>query len=182
MGFNDFTKSPPVVRITPQDANRMLEDWHYLGAATAIIVAYGNGEGCLAFGNCRSRVYQAKNPKAVELVRMAAKPGHRWSMSSFMAMGTRLLRKDTDYDIVVTYADPNAGHDGAVYRAANWEFDGLFHPGHHEFYIDGKRVSPRTLYDRHGTQSVLKMREIYGDRLATKPTVPKARFIFRLNR
>ena len=87
------------------------------------------------------------------------------------------------YDIIVTYSDPFAGHDGMVYSASGWIFDGMIcKDGHPIFFIDGEMISPRTLYDRHGTQSVPKMKEIYGNRLELKAKPLKKRFIKIINK
>jgi hypothetical protein len=39
--------------------------------------------------------------------------------------------------------------------------------------IDNKRIARRTLYDRHGTQSIAVLKKIYGDRLIIHPPVKK---------
>jgi len=69
-----------------------------------------------------------------------------------------------------------------VYKASGWLFDG-YSTKEDVYLIDGKRIARRTLYDRHGTQSVPKMKEIYGSRLEIKDvTEPKKRFIKILNK
>ena len=179
-----LTKTPTTRILAAEEANRMLYDWHYLGPVHGVMFAVGHREGCCVFTNCRSRIYEekARPLRVIELARMVGKPGHEWAMSSLMAQATREARR-RGYDLVVTYSDPYAGHDGMVYRAAGWEFDGIVgKDGHPLIFIDGKRVSPRTLYDRHGTQSVPWLREVYGQRLHTESKPLKSRFIKRLRR
>jgi hypothetical protein len=61
---------------------------------------------------------------------------------------------------------------GAVYLAAGWERSGT--TGADTVYLlDGERVARRTFYDRHGTQSRTKMKEIYGDRIRFEVAPPK---------
>ncbi len=174
--------TPTVRLLTHSQANLMLDRWHYLGPVRGILMAYGHNEGCLVFTNCRSRVYEAANPGTIELARMVGKPDHHWAMSSLMSVCFRFIRRQ-GYKRIITYADPNAGHSGKVYLAANFTNDGWHSPGGHpEFYIDGKRISPRSLYDRHGTSSVGVMRNLYGGRLQTRTMVPKQRFVLVLQR
>jgi hypothetical protein len=168
-------------------ANEMLNKWHYLGEVKGILYAYGHEEGCCVFTNCRSRIYEEKlknkNIIVIELARMVGKDGHKWSMSSLMAQCEKEIKKLNKYDLIVTYSDPFAGHDGMTYKASNWIFDCIIETdGHPLFFIDGKRISPRTLYDRHGTQSVPKMKEIYGNRLELKQKPQKKRFIKIINK
>ena len=59
-----------------------------------------------------------------------------------------------------------------VYDASGWYFDG-FSSSEKTFMIDNKRIARRTLYDRHGTQSVAVLKKIYGDRLIIHPPVKK---------
>jgi hypothetical protein len=180
-------KSPIIKELSSEEANKMLINWHYLGVVKGIVFAYGHDEGCCVFTNCRSRIYEEKlkkkNIRVIELARMVGKNGHKWSMSSLMSQCENKIKKLKKYDLIVTYADPFAGHNGMVYKSANWIFDCIIKPdGHPLFFIDGKRISPRTLYDRHGTQSVKKMKEIYKDRLVLKKKPCKKRFIRIINK
>lgn len=180
-------KTLPIRKLSSREANDMLNSWHYLGGVRGIIFAYGHEEGCLVFTNCRSRIYEeklrAKGIKVIELARMVGRNGHSWSMSSLTAAVVKEVKGAYDYDIIVTYSDPFAGHNGMVYEASGWIFDGVIgKDGHPLFLIDDRVVSPRTLYNRHGTQSVAKMVEIYGDRLQLKDKPLKKRFVKILNK
>jgi len=178
-------KSPSVRPLTIEETNKMLNDWHYLGAVKCTIHTFGHEEGCCVFTNCRSRMYEQKmlekNIRVIELGRMVGKNNHRWSMSSLMSLCVKEIIKLNKYDLIVTYSDPFAGHDGMTYKAAGWLFDG--ESTKEDIYlIDGKRIARRTLYDRHGTQSIPKMKEIYGDRLVIKEGIEKKRFIKIINK
>jgi len=157
----------------------MLEKWHYLGRCPAIIFAVGHEDGCCVFSTPRSRVMQEKYKplKLIELVRMVGSPGHKFAMSSLMAVAAREAKK-RGYDVIVTYSDPYAGHTGQVYRAAGYEDDGpIGKDGHPLIFLDGKLVAPKTFYGRHGTQSIPKLKEIYGSRLETKSKPLKNRIM-----
>ena len=184
---SNLKKSPKIKNLTSKEANNLLNQWHYLGEVKGILYAYGHDEGCCVFTNCRSRVYEKnckeKRIKVIELARMVGKDKHKWSMSSLMSQNVKKIKELNKYDLIVTYSDPFAGHNGMVYKASGWIFDGIIEKdGHPLFFIDGKMVSPRTLYDRHGTQSVKKMKEIYGNRLELKEKPLKKRFLKIINK
>jgi hypothetical protein len=40
----------------------------------------------------------------------------------------RWLKKNTNVKVIVSYADPNAGHSGTIYRAANFRYQGVSAP------------------------------------------------------
>lgn len=170
-----FAKTPLCRLLTAVEANAMLEAWHYLGKVQGILFAVGHIEGCCVFTNCRSRVYEKKHPGVVELSRMVGMPNHGWAMSSLMAQAVRECRK-RGYTSIITYADPWNNNTGKVYLAAGWTPAGA--TGQDMVYmLDGERIARRTLYDRHGTQSRVKMKEIYGERLQFEVAPPKPIFL-----
>ena len=167
-------KTPRCRLLTVQESNKMLEQWHYLGAVIGIIFSVGHDEGCCVFTNCRSRNYEKKRPGVIELARMVGMPNHTWAMSSLMAQAVKECRR-RGYTEIITYADPWNKNTGQVYLAAGWEPVGK--TGADTVYLlDGERIARRTLYDRHGTQSRTKMKEIYGDRLKFEVAPPKPIF------
>jgi len=180
-------KTPIIKQLSIIETNEMLDKWHYLGKVKGVLFSFGHNEGCCVFTNCRSRIYEqkmnAKKIYVIELARMVGKPNHKWAMSSLMAECTKKIKQLFKYDLIVTYSDPFAGHDGMTYKASGWILDCIIKPdGHPLFFIDEKRISPRTLYDRHGTQSIKKMQEIYKNRLVLKEKPLKKRFIKILNK
>lgn len=172
--------SPPGRVLSRHEWETQLNKWHYLGASCkGITLAWGHDEGCCIYGNPRSRKIEKWFPNLLvgELIRMVGCPGHLWSMTSLMAQAHRNLK----YDILVTYADPTAGHNGAVYRAGNWKSIGVSST-EAIWLLDGKRISRRWVYDQHGTQSIAVAKQIYGDRLTISPGQPKPRFLLGLTR
>jgi hypothetical protein len=175
MPDQSLSKTPFCRLLSAEESNKMLNAWHYLGEVRGILFSVGHEEGCCVFTNCRSRVYEKKHPGVVELSRMVGMPGHKWAMSSLMAQATRECKK-RGYTEIITYADPWNNNTGKVYLAAGWKAAGS--TGQDMVYLlDGERIARRTLYDRHGTQSRKKMKEIYGDRLQFEIAPPKPIFI-----
>jgi len=66
-------------------------------------------------------------PNAVwELARLWAPDGHAPNLltQSISAAASVLEQIEPDVEALVSYADPNVGHSGGVYRAASWVFLG----------------------------------------------------------
>lgn len=171
-------KTPFCRILTAEESNKMLEQWHYLGAVIGIIFSVGHEEGCCVFTNCRSRIYEKKHPGVIELARMVGMPKHTWAMSSLMAQAVRECKK-RKYTEIITYADPWNKNTGKVYLAAGWQRIGTTAPDT-VYLLDEKRIARRTLYDRHGTQSKKEMKIIYGERLQFEEAPPKPIFIKKL--
>ena len=98
--------------------------------------------------------------------------GETW----FIANAVRYIRKfHLDVDVLVSYADPSAGHQGTIYKAANWICDGR---------TDQDRKTPRfdyacpdtgKKYSRSGHIPI-------GKNVVRIPRVSKFRFIYRIVR
>lgn len=82
-----------------------------------------------------------------ELSRLWAPDGHRPNLlTEAISRAVRIISKIERPDAVVSYADPNAGHSGGIYRAASW-----IHHGQSEesrVYVDGqgKMVARRAFH------------------------------------
>lgn len=171
-----------VKRIGKDQTDYLLNTYHYLGSLKTYTVSYGNDEGCCVFGVPRARKLVLNCPyKIIELIRMVGKEKHSWSMSSLMSKSINLLKKEFTYEVCITYSDPHAGHNGNTYRAANWiDLGKIIKDGHPLIFIDKKNIHPRSLYSKYGTSSILKLKEIFGNRLEIKDKKLKNKFIYFL--
>jgi hypothetical protein len=63
-----------------------------------------------------------ESPRVWELTRLWAPDGHdRNLLTGAISEAIRVLKQvEPDIDLVMSYADPSAGHEGFVYRAASW--------------------------------------------------------------
>lgn len=60
-----------------------------------------------------------------ELARLWAPDGHEKNLlTQAISAGVAEIRRLENPDALVSYADPNAGHKGGVYRAASWLYHG----------------------------------------------------------
>ncbi len=82
-----------------------------------------------------------------ELSRLWAPDGHRANLlTEAISAAVGILRQHEKPDALVSYADPNVGHEGGVYRAASWIFHGRSEES--RVYIDaaGQSVSRRAFH------------------------------------
>jgi hypothetical protein len=166
-------------------ANRLLSKYHYLGPVRSATAIFGHAEGVTVWGVLRSRALHSSLRLAdfspVELIRMVGVPGHRWAMSSLMAVSLRFLR--SRFDCFITYADRQAGHTGKVYLAANWKaFPEDAQPDGYVWRLDGAIVSRKRFFSELGTSQISQVKKKYGYRLSLEPDVPKRRFFYLLER
>jgi hypothetical protein len=64
--------------------------------------------------------------------------------SFFISRTIKWLKKNTDWKFIISYADPEQGHTGVIYRAANFKYLGETLPGS-SLLVDGKAFHIRTL-------------------------------------
>lgn len=64
--------------------------------------------------------------------------------SFFVSRSIKWLKQNTDWEFILSYADMEQGHSGVIYRASNFEYQGLTGVGK-TLEVDGKRFHIRTL-------------------------------------
>lgn len=64
--------------------------------------------------------------------------------SFFVGYALRWLKKGTNLEVIISYADPNFGHEGTIYKASNFEYRGLTGISK-VLMVDGKEFHVRTL-------------------------------------
>ena len=101
------------------------------------------------------------------------------SESRVLGFVLRYLKRHTDWKLLLSYADPTAGHVGTIYQATGWLYLG---PGAPSSYIDlgnGRLQHPRSVYERLGSNSVRHLRNTGIP--ATRRTMPgKHRYVYLL--
>jgi hypothetical protein len=95
-----------------------------------------------------------------ELARLWAPDGHRANLlTEAIAHAVRELRKDEpSVRAIVSYADPNAGHAGGVYRAASWAYLGQCEESRNYKRLSDGHILPRRAF--HSGRSALRKSEI----------------------
>jgi hypothetical protein len=120
--------------VDAKTARRALERWYYhqswpQGKSLNVGVwEHGRFCGVIMFGMGASdrphgpfRSLGIERLEVCELTRMALNPTHEAPLTKMMSYALRMLaRQCPGIRIVVTFADPTAGHKGTVYIAGGW--------------------------------------------------------------
>ena len=136
-------------------AKYAVEKWHYsksmpAGKQVRIGVWEGRlftGVVCFSWGanNHIGSPYKLAQTEICELVRIALNR-HESSVSRIVSVALKMLkRQSSGLRLVVSYADPEQGHIGAVYQAGNWIYVGSSQPQKHSV-LNGKLVHKRTVH------------------------------------
>lgn len=100
--------------------------------------------------------------------------------SFFISKMLKWLKKNTDIEVILSYADTNYGHEGIIYKASNFDLVGETSDGV-VLMVDGKKYHDRTL--RNPKPYARKIRERYDagdtDILLVKQ-LPKNIYLYRL--
>ena len=103
--------------------------------------------------------------------------------SYFIGQTFKLLKRDTDKEVIVSFADQHHGHTGVIYKASNFDYLGETKPGR-ILMVDGKEMHSRSLnqLDRpYGRE--LNRRYKAGDKnIFWKNTKPKHIYTYYLNK
>lgn len=85
-----------------------------------------------------------------ELSRLWAKDGHaKNALTKAIALACQSLKRiEPDVEVLVSFADPNVGHEGFVYRAASWVYAGR--SDETRAYIRNGSVLPRRSFHTGG--------------------------------
>lgn len=68
--------------------------------------------------------------------------------SYFIGWTLRWLQRNTDLEMIISYADKTFGHEGVVYKATNFEFVGETSTGR-VIMCNGRRYHDKTLRNKH---------------------------------
>lgn len=145
----------PVLRIdwaTHEAAKFACVNWHYSQTLpVGKLVKVGIWEDGIFIGaviyswganNNLGKPYGLEMVECCELVRVAMK-GHKTPVSRIMAIAQKFLMKQSPgLRLIVSFADPAAGHHGGIYQANGWLYCGASAPSY-EFRLDGKRLQKR---------------------------------------
>lgn len=117
-----------------------------------------------------SKPYNLARGEVIELVRVALN-GKQLNVTQPLAKTLKALRKYAPtVKIVVSYADTDQEHNGTIYQAANFYYEGMTTVGAKcGFVINGKRVHTRTIGKR-GLPQTLEAVRLHYDRNATMHT------------
>ena len=132
-----------------------------------------------------AKKYNPINPdKCLELRRLVCiDDTPKNTESYFIGQTFKLLKRDTDMEVIVSFADQHHGHTGIIYKATNFEYLGETSKGR-ILMVDGKEMHSRSLNQKlrpYGRE--LKRRYDAGDEnIFWKTTEPKNIYVYYLNK
>lgn len=187
-----FDKSRCEARlINYETAARMVETYHYAHRVPSIKIALGLFidsilSGCICYGtpaiaNQRRGVCGEKFIlNMLELNRLyvhdyAGKNCESW----LIGQSFKYLQDNTNYFILLSYADEGQGHYGYVYQATNWLYTGKVIESNVGAIINGVEYHNQSINDWLGTRSVKKIKDVDPDAVIIKGT-PKHRYVYFL--
>lgn len=119
--------------------------------------------------------------ECVELTRVAL-DGHAFPLTLIIKHALRILKRTSPgLRRVVSYADPEEGHHGGLYQAANWVFVGRMNSERY-FIIHGKKVHPKRLHSLGLQQTLADARKHLDVNAAEVRVMPKLKYVMPLDR
>lgn len=82
----------------------------------------------------------------------------RNSESRVLGVVLRELRRTTPWKLILSYADPEAGHVGTIYQATGWLYLGKTAGETYVRLADGCLHHPRSVYERYGSNRIGHLR------------------------
>ncbi len=102
------------------------------------------------------------------------------SESRVLGIILRTLRQTTPWKLLLSYADPAAGHVGTIYQATGWVYLGQTEPNTYVRLADGEVHHPRSIYTRFGSNNVGHLRAT-GVSATRVPVAGKHRYAYFLD-
>lgn len=141
----------------PQDVRDFISKWHYSKSYRSLQQKHvfelrDNRDdslvGVAIYGNPMSRHYNKES--TIELRRLCLiDDTPRNTESFFISRTLKYLERFTDYKEVVSFADPNHGHAGTIYKASNFRYDGRELNGNPRVVeYEGKIIHLRQMYQK----------------------------------
>ncbi len=162
-------KSLRVERVAPSAIADVIEREHYLHsmpkAAQACFGVYAGGglAGAVVFtSGARQghRVLEAARPQDVAtLARLwLADDLPQNAESRVLGIVLRAVHRETSWKLVLSYADPGAGHVGTIYQATGWVYLGQAPPEGYIAIGDSRERHPRSVYTQYGSNAIGHLR------------------------
>lgn len=205
------TAKVSVRKINKDIARNMVEKYHYSHKWTACKHAFGvyyetdkehqffdaNEEkliGVAIYGRPVGRQVEESisdivhNGDVLELTRLYIHDGYGKNIESYVISQTIQWLDDNDdrVKVLISYADPQQGHNGTIYQASNWYYQGnpkIADRHFFKFNFNGKEedwIHPKTVYDRFGTSSIEDLKDILDVDFKIKQYYGKHRYIYIL--
>ncbi len=180
-----------IKQIDYKTANNMVIENHYLHRKASTMFAFGLYDqlkliGCIIYGKpaspalCKGICGAEEQNKVLELTRLWVDDNSKKNAESYL-IGNTLKLLPKEYDIIVSYAEIDAGHVGVVYQATNWLYTGLSDKHIQWIIKNSSNAHSRHLFDKAGGVNAAK--ELYKNDMIAIQRPRKHRYVmFRGNK
>ena len=172
MSVKDYIVRPTTI----QEVRPFIEQWHYSENVNGLRITHVFGLykeddenpfgdtliGAMIYGGLAMasvwKKYGEVESDVVELRRLCCiDDTPKNTESYFIGQTLRWLKKNTDYKVVVSYADSNYNHTGTIYQATNFEYHGMTANGR-VIDFNGKHYHDKTIRtyytDKYGVKKL----------------------------
>ena len=172
MSVKDYIVRPTTI----QEVRPFIEQWHYSENVNGLRITHVFGLykeddenifgdtliGAMIYGGLAMasvwKKYGEVESDVVELRRLCCiDDTPKNTESYFIGQTLRWLKKNTDYKVVVSYADSNYNHTGTIYQATNFEYHGMTANGR-VIDFEGKHYHDKTIRtyytDKYGVKKL----------------------------
>lgn len=127
--------------------------------------------------------YGLKQTEVCELTRIAMR-SHETPVSYILTRAIKMLKAQSPgVKLIVSYADKDQSHEGMIYRATNWLYEGLKGEGTTgAFIINGKKTHLKTVHSRGWIQSLKWIRHNVDPNAVKFITTGKHKYLFPLDK
>lgn len=181
-------------RINDQRVVEFLERHHYIGygrrATASYVVCLSGIVIAVAKFTYPIRMevtssMKVEHGKCLELDRLCIHPSyHKKNFASWiLARVAKFIKLDhPEVTTLVSFADPEAGHDGTVYKAANWTELGKTSRSFVYVDADGRKLHKKTVYNAAKSRRMKEAEYAAAMGLRRSYTLPKIKFVYDLKR
>ncbi len=92
----------------------------------------------------------------------------------------RYKQEHPNIQLLVSFADATRGHEGTIYKAANWTFDGFTHRSYHYLDKNGVEIHKKTIYGMAKKLGITERQYMETNGLERVRHKKKRRFILKL--
>lgn len=161
--------------------NDMLKHMHYLQTLAPTKHSFILTYKTRTVGVCTFGKPSRQNIKAdLELSRFFVMDGTPKNTESYFLGGAlRLLHKSGFRGTIISFADTTEGHQGTIYKASNWKFDGYTSKNYH-YEKDGTRIHKRQVWDRAKKNNQKESEQALLEGLTKVEELPKSRWTYKI--
>lgn len=127
------------------------------------------------------RTLGLSSSQVLELDRLCIHPNyHKKNFASWLiSRSSNFVFQNPEVRALVSFADPQSGHSGSVYKASNWDYFGKTSPSYEYISTDGSILHKKTAYERARSAHMKESEYASLHGLRKRTTAPKLKFVFR---